>query len=215
MNLSAIKALTGAGKYCTVLNTPDGRQWITEGHAAWLVEDVKIESAATIASLFNLTEKQIDKAIITIKDTDSPIFCPERCEEEQMDELGMMYSEGTLYIGLNSSRGALWINADFLKPVRKDYRQYFLIWREDAEPIVTVYDDLTTCKAIVLPLSADGAESVRLDAAKLCAPVAQFEIKRAEAKTVDGGDDEGVQERAPEQIDIFDAEVAEFAEVDG
>lgn len=215
MNLSAIKALTGAGKYCTVMNAPDGRQWITEGHAAWLVEDVKIESEATIASLFNLTDKQIDKARIVIRDTTSPTFGPWRGgEEEALEELGMVYSGGAYYIGLMSERGALWINADYLKPVRDDYRQYFAVWHEDDEPTVNVYDDLTTCKAIVLPLTSGGAEAVRMDAAKLCAPVAQFETKRAEAEADDGGADEGGQERAPEQIDIFDAEAADFAEVD-
>jgi hypothetical protein len=45
-----------------------------------------------------------------------------------------------------------------------------------------VYDDLTTCKAIVLPLTPDGAEAVRMDAMKLCAPVARWEIERPEVE---------------------------------
>lgn len=49
MNLNAIKALTGAGKFCTVMNAPDGKQWITEGHAAWLVEDVRMDAVKMCA----------------------------------------------------------------------------------------------------------------------------------------------------------------------
>lgn len=207
MNLSAIKALTGAGKYCTVLNALDGKQWISEGHAAWLVEDLRIESEATIASLFNLTGKQIDKARIVIRDISSPIFCAADAEgEEPLDELGMVYSGGAYYIGLMSERGALWINSDYLKPVRDDYRQYFARWREGHNPTIAVYDDLMTCKALVLPLTPDGAEAVRMDAMKMCAPVARWEIERAEAEYLSGGADEGGQERAPEQIEIGELE---------
>lgn len=183
MNLSAIKALTGAGKFCTVMNAPDGKQWITEGHAAWLVEDLRIESELTVASLFNLTDKQMDKARIVIQDTTSPIYCAaDAVNEEPLDELGTVYSGGAYYIGLMSERGALWINSDYLKPVRDDYRRYYARWHEGDHPTIAVYDDLTTCKAIVLPLTPDGAEAVRMDAMKLCAPVARWEIERAEVE---------------------------------
>lgn len=205
MNLNAIKALTGAGKFCTVLNAPDGKQWITEGHAAWLVEDLKIESEATIASLFNLTDKQMDKARIVIQDTTSPIYCAADAEgEEPLDELGMVYSGGAYYIGLMSERGALWINSDFLKPVRDDYRQYFVRWHPGDNPIIAVYDDLTTCKALILPLTPGGAEAVRMDAAKMCAPVAEWVVEHGDEESADGAD-EGGQERASEQIDIAEA----------
>ena len=191
MNLSAIKALTGAGKYCTVLNAPDGKQWITEGHAAWLVEDLRIESEATIASLFNLTDKQMDKARIVISDTTSPIYCgADAADEEPLDELGMVYSGGAYYIGLMSERGALWINSDYLKPVRDDYRRYYARWHEGDNPTIAVYDDLTTCKAIVLPLTPDGAEAVRMDAMKLCAQVARWEIERAEVERPEAAEEE-------------------------
>jgi hypothetical protein len=183
MNLSAIKALTGAGKFCTVMNAPDGKQWITEGHAAWLVEDLRIESELTVASLFNLTDNQMDRARIVIQETTSPIYCAaDAVNEEPLDELGMVYSGGAYYIGLMSERGALWINSDYLKPVRDDYRRYYARWHEGDHPTIAVYDDLTTCKAIVLPLTPDGAEAVRMDAMKLCAPVARWEIERAEVE---------------------------------
>lgn len=211
MNLSAIKALTGAGKFCTVMNSTDGQQWITEGHAAWLVEDVRIESEATIASLFNLTDKQVDKARIIIRDTTSPTFtAADAANEEELDELGMVYSGGAYYIGLMSERGALWINSDYLKPVRDDYRRYYVRWHEGDNPIIAVYDDLMTCKALVLPLTSKGAEAVRMDAMKLCAPVATWKIERAEVEYLSGGADEGGHERAPEQI-----EISELEEVDG
>ena len=205
MNLSAIKTLTGAGKFCTVMNSMDGQQWITEGHAAWLVEDVRIESEATIASLFNLTEKQIEKARIIIHDTSLPIYCKAADKgEESLEELGMVYSGGAYYIGLMSSAGALWINADYLKPVRDDYRQYFVRWNPGDNPIVAVYDDLTTCKALILPLTPGGAEAVRMDAAKMCAPVAEWVVEHGGEESADGAD-EGGQESASEQIDIAEA----------
>lgn len=205
MNLNAIKALTGAGKFCTVMNTTDGQQWITEGHAAWLVEDVRIESAATVASLFNLSDKQVDKARIVIQDTALPVYYKIDAEgEEPLDELGMVYSGGAQYIGLMSSAGALWINADYLKPVRDDYRQYFVRWHPGDNPVIAVYDDLTTCKALILPLTPGGAEAVRMDAAKMCAPVAEWVVERPDDKSADGAD-EGGQESASEQIGIDEA----------
>ena len=206
MNINAIKTLTGAGKYCSVLTAPDGKQWITEGHAAWLVEDVKIESAATIASLFNLSEKQIEKSKIVVNDTTSKIFDgADALNQEPLEELGMIYSEGVLYIGLKSEKGAIWINADFLKPVREDYRQYFVRWHEGDDPTIAVYDDLMTCKAIILPITPDGADGVRMEAARMSTPSERWEKKKAEAVAV--ADEEEETEGAPVQTDMFDGEV--------
>lgn len=212
MNLSAIKAQTGAGKYCTVLNAPDGKQWISNGFAAWLVEDVWIENEAAIASLFNLTEKQIERARIIIRDTDSVRFTEAAsADEEEVEELGAIYSGGNLYIALSSEAGAIWINAEYLKPVRDDYRRYYVRWHDDGgDPIIAVYDDLMTCKALVLPMSPTGAEALRMGAGKLCAPVAEWVVDRTEDENLTGGADEGGQERAPEQI-----EIQMKAEVDG
>lgn len=207
MNLSAIKALTGAGKYCTVLNSADGQQWISEGHAAWLVEDVRIENEATIASLFNLTDAQVDKARIIIKDTDSLTFTRAGgMDEKELEEAGEMVDAGKVLLCLMSDRGALWVDTDLLKPLRKDYRRYYVRWKEGDDPVIAVYDDLLACKALVLPLNSVGAEGMREKARKLCAPVAEWKVERPEVKNLSGGADEGGQERAPEQIEISELE---------
>lgn len=193
MNLSAIKAATEAGKYCTVLNADDGTQWISNGNAAYLVEEIIIETRAQVASLFNLSDKQIEKAIINIKDATDERFTSTRggANEEPLEELGAIVYQGATYIALRSSKGAIWIEADQLKPVRKDYRQYGARWEDGEYPYIAVYDDMTEAKALIMPYQTAFAEEMREVAARMLYPVADLKTDATDAQTPEQTKEEG------------------------
>ena len=193
MNLSAIKALTGENQLdLSIVNS------MLIKHKAKMEEALTaLEKAAENKNVVGI---YLEAGAFGGQNTTSPIYCTaDAVNEEPLDELGTIYSRGAYYIGLMSERGALWINSDLLKPVRDDYRRYYARWHEGDHPTIAVYDDLTTCKAIVLPLTPDGAEAVRMDAMKLCAPVARWEIERAKVEWPEA-------EEMAEQMGIADVE---------
>lgn len=153
MNLSAIKSLCGGGKFATIYNAMwRGGQWISNGYAAYPVEGIVIDDENALMELWNLSDKARSKAAIMKRITSDRRFTRGFFEgEEQLKELGATaFGDEAIYIALQSHKGVLWINADYLRPLRGDYRQYFARW-EYGRPLVAVYDDLTTCEALILP----------------------------------------------------------------
>ena len=125
MNLNAMKALCGGGKHAAVLNGRMG-QWITNGFGAWLVEGIVIEDAFALEELFGLTKKARAKATISVKDTGDPRFSFVKLEDEEvLTERTVIGLGESAYIGLESEKGMLYIDASLVRPLRNDYRQYY------------------------------------------------------------------------------------------
>lgn len=182
MNLNAMKALCHGGKRAAVLNGPLGSQWISNGQGAWLVEGITIEDAFALEELFGLTEKAKAKAVIMVKDTEDTRFSFTKLEnEEGLTERTVIGLGESAYIGLESEKGMLYIDASLVRPMRNDYRQYYCRWK-DGKPMVAVYDDLMTCKALILPTSDYVAELLRAEAKKLTAPVFHWPDEKKEAE---------------------------------
>ena len=182
MNLNAMKALCNGGKRATVLNGQLGSQWITNGFGAWLVEGITIEDAFALEELFGLTEKARAKAVIMVRDTEDPRFSVVKLEdEEELNERTLIGFGESAYIGLESERGMLYIDAALVRPMRNDYRHYYCRWK-DGRPMVAVYDDLMTCKTLIMPTSDIIAEHLREEAKKLAAPVFHWPDEKKEAE---------------------------------
>lgn len=182
MNLNAMKALCHGDKRATVLNGQMGSQWITNGFGAWLVEGIVIEDAFALEELFGLTEKARAKAVIQVRPTEDPRFCVMKLEDEEgLTERTLIGFGERAYIGLESEQGMLFIDASLVKPMRNDYRQYFCRWK-DGKPMVAVYDDLMTCKALILPTSNLIADMLRDEAKKLTGAVFHWPDEKKEAE---------------------------------
>jgi len=184
MNLSAIKSLCHSGRRATIYDSLHGGQWISNGRGAWLVEDLHIEDDAALMSLWNLSEKARNKAVFLFERAEDPRFTYMGYDgEETLEEVGQiaMGDEGR-YICLNSGVGGLlFIEAELLKPVRGDYRQYRARW-DHGRPIVAIYEDLTLCVALILPVGDVLAEELRQTAARMVAPVYHWPDEMAEAE---------------------------------
>ena len=167
MNLNAIKTLCAGGKRVNVLNGRDGSQWFSNGRGAWLVDAVEIPSEDTVAALFNLTDKARGKAIIQIMDAEDPrVVWDGGADDEELMEIGAVYAFGRPYIGLAGSEGIMFVDGDLLKPLRDEYRRYYVRWK-DGEPLIAVYDDLYECQALIIPEKGRVVEVLRDFALKL------------------------------------------------
>ena len=167
MNLSAIKALCAGGKHATIYNAMwGGGQWISNGFGAWPVEGIRLEDEEALMELWNLSDKARSKAVIMTEIASDRRFTQRHFEgEEELKELGATaFGDDSIYIALQSHRGVLlWIDAQLLRPLRGDYRQYFARW-EYGRPLVAVYEDLTVCKALILPTGNQVADTLRRSA---------------------------------------------------
>lgn len=175
MNLNAIKTLCHGGKRARIHNCPaDNGQWIGNGMAAWPVEDIYIDGAGSLMTLWNLSDKARSKAIIFVERQEDTRYAREPIEgEEPLDELGAVTVEDDAsFICLRSRKGALWINAAYLKPVRADYRNYGARW-DGGSVLIAVYDDLSHVAALVEPESDPLSQSLRRMAQNMTADIFQ------------------------------------------
>ena len=170
MNLSAIKAVCHNGKHATIYRSMfGGGQWISNGQAAYLVKGVEIEGPEALMELWNLSDKARGKAVIMEEITDDRRFRPVVNEEEELKPLGTLgLNKEAQYFGLYSERAkaVLWIDAEWLKPLKTDYARCFARWEFD-RPLIAVYEDLTGAEALILPVSDKIADTIAETAKQL------------------------------------------------
>ena len=172
MNINAIKRVCAGGKSATIYRAMyGGGQWISNGFAAYRVKGVVIESPEALMELWNMKRKARDAAIINEKITSDRRFRPfvEAGQEEELTLLGMVgLNETAQYVGLWSKDklGVIWIDVEWLKPLRMDYARYFARW-EFERALVAVHENLTGAEALILPVSDMIADTLNATAAKL------------------------------------------------
>lgn len=154
MNLSAIKAVCHGGKRATIYRSMHGGgQWISNGFAAYRVRGIEINSEEALMELWNLSDKARNKAIIRENITSDARFRPTVADEEELELLGSLgMAEEGQYVGLYSSAGVLWIEAQWLRPLKLDYARYFARWA-GGRPLIAVYEDLEGAEALILPVT--------------------------------------------------------------
>ena len=157
MNLTAIKATCNGGKRATIYtSTLGGGQWISNGFASYRVRGIWLDSESALMELWNMPERAREKAIIVFKDTDDPRFAPTMpvgVTEEELELLGAVgLAEEGHWVALWSRYGVIWIDLQWLKPLKLDYARYFARW-QDGRPLIAVYEDLEGAEALILPVS--------------------------------------------------------------
>lgn len=174
MNINAIKRVCAGGKRATIYRAMyGGGQWISNGFAAYRVKGVVIESPEALMELWNLKRKVRDAAIIDEQITSDRRFRPfvEEGKEEELSLLGMVgLNETAQYVGLWSKDkvGVLWIDVEWLKPLRMDYARYFARW-EFGRALVAVHENLTGAEALILPVHDMIANTLMSKAAQMSA----------------------------------------------
>lgn len=171
MKINAIKSACAGGKRATIYRVLHGNgvQWISNGFAAYRVRGVEIENPAALMELWSLSEKAREKAVIKEEITSDPRFRRVVEYEEELELLGTVgLNEEGQYIALKSEAGLLWIDAEWLKPVKMDYGRYFARW-SNGRALVAVYEDLTDAEALILPVSDIIAETMRASAVRMAA----------------------------------------------
>lgn len=169
MNLQAVKKLCLAAARFEIIDAPNGNQWLGDGWSMYAVDGYRVTETA-VPALFDLTAKQIANSTIREGESTAPIFAAREGfpGERPLKEIGMIYSEGDLFLALADAEGTgamLLISAAALKPLKKDedYRRYYLR-EKGAHSAVAVYGDLM-CDALITPLAQATAAMVMMTAA--------------------------------------------------
>ena len=184
MNLSKIKAACSGGKRARIYSFLS-TQWISNGFAAYRVRGIEINSEEALLELWNLSEKAREKAAIMMEAAPDPRFRTVVEDEEELTLLGMVgLNEVGQYVGLRSQAGVIWIDAEWLKPLKLDYARYFARWR-DGRPMVAVYEDLEGAEALILPVSNGVANEMMVTAMRMGNRAFNWPDPDAEAKEVE------------------------------
>ena len=166
MNLSKIKAACLGGKHAEVYQHGTV-QWISNGFAAYRVRGIEIGSEEALMELWDMSSKQRANALIWLQTTDDPRFRTVVEDEEELEGLGVIgLNETGQYVGLRSQAGVLWIDAEYLKPLKLDYARYFARWSR-GRPLVAVYEDLEGAEALILPVSDGVANELMVTAMRM------------------------------------------------
>ena len=166
MNLSKIKTACLGGKVATVYQHGTV-QWISNGFAAYRVRGIEIGSEEALMELWDMSSKQRANALIQMHTTDEPRFRTVVEDEEELECLGEIgLNETGQYVGLGSQAGVIWIDAEYLKPLKLDYARYFARWSR-GRPLVAVYEDLEGAEALILPVSNGIADELMVTAMRM------------------------------------------------
>lgn len=179
MKVSAIKNNCRAKRIGIILNSAWGDQWITNGQSAWLVEGMRMDQEA-LKSLFDLSEKQLGKWLIEERQTKDTRFTATPMEyEEKTDDAGALVYADSVFIGVRSSRGMLYIPYEAIRHIKEEYRSYAVRWR-NGKPMVAVYGGMF-CQALLMPASNVWAGLLRDRARALDAPTYEWPDPEQEA----------------------------------
>lgn len=153
MKIQAIKKACMDTEVFYIFNCQNGRQYISNGAAAWPVEGIQI-TPDIIPVIFDIDEKKRQK--ITIHEMDAPDeerFTLEPMQgEEELEDLGLVWHSGTFFRALRGEDGLLFINTALTKPGenKEGKFRYCARKREGRVPLVACYGDML-CSAIVYP----------------------------------------------------------------
>jgi len=169
VKLNDIKKCCVARKLFLILNAPNGSQWLSDGVNAWLVRGVRLVEDS-IAELFDLSEKQLDKIIIDERNCqDARLDDRVRWNREQaLTDVGAIWYRGELFRAVEGDFGMVFLPVSVLRPVDGDYCAFYARWDEGAEAplMIAVYDGMG-CSALVQPVRCEDAERLQAEAAKL------------------------------------------------
>ena len=168
MNIAAIKRECVSRRKAVILDVLSDGQWISDGVAAWPVEGLRL-SVGGLESLFNLSEKQLDKLQILEREVADVDYRRYRLsDDEDTDIVGMLIFSGETFVAVRSHRGLLWIPHSAIRHIKEDYMAFAVRWMY-GRPLVAVYDGFTV-GALVTPMSEAWAELLSKNAAALAAP---------------------------------------------
>lgn len=190
MKLQAIRKACMDRDTFYILDRPDGRQWISNGAAAWPVEGIEIEEGS-VGALFDIPEKKQGLVSITRREYADGRFQAEPMEDYEMElkDLGDILYRGNVYKALKNDEGVMLIDIRWLKPVQagNGYR-YCERYAQGREPLVAVYGDLLA-GALIMPMTGKNARKILEDA---------WNILREKIR----GDQEQPEEETGEQLSM-------------
>lgn len=162
MKLTAIKKLCMAKETFTIINTPGGRQWLSDGSNAYPIDGVRIHSGS-IPALFDLTPKQAEDVQVyeyTVHDPRLTIE-PQPDTEKLLEDIGAVWYSGELFRVLGSGSGLIFVPVATLKPAENKMGALEFYERIDARGniLIAVYGNML-CNALVCPVTQKTAESI-------------------------------------------------------
>lgn len=164
MNIQAIRTTCKRRGICTLItHAATGQQWISDGAGAYLVEGIEISKAA-LPALCNFDANELDKILLSEALMDDDRFTLEPIPNEQdCEDLGMVYALGQLFRALRTPNGILFIEAAELRPAEgKEGIDRFAVRENENGKLLAAYSGLLA-KALIAPTSP-GMHSHIMDA---------------------------------------------------
>lgn len=156
MKIQAIRKACLARGVFYVFNRPGGQQFLSNGVAAWPVDGIRV-TEGMIPALFDLNEKQQQKLSIHEMETVDERFTIEPMPGETiLEDMGLVWSAGTLLRALKNENGLLLIDTAQTRPGENKDGNFIYTERRSRPgqaPLVACYGDMLV-SALVVPVKA-------------------------------------------------------------
>ena len=156
MKIQAIRKACMARGVFYVFDCADGRQFLSNGVAAWPVDGITV-TEGMIPALFDLNEKQQQKlSIHEMEMTDERFTLEPVGGETPLEDLGLVWSAGNLYRALKNDSGLLLIDTAQTKPGENKDGNFVYAERQGKPgkaPLIACYGDMLA-SALVMPVKA-------------------------------------------------------------
>lgn len=135
MKLKAIAANFKRNKHLIIYNRPNGEQWITNGHAAYLIDGMPTLTPDAMLKIFDIPESKQGEWHCDIRDMPQSIIAlledditmaTHKVESEPL-KTSIIDASGTTMLLFSDHRGILAVNEQYVKPLydNSDYLAYF------------------------------------------------------------------------------------------
>lgn len=172
MKLNEIKQRCMKNRYFSIMNAPDGGQWLSDGFNAWRVCGIHV-SKDVLEDLFGLTRKQAARCSFAEMDMQSDRFNGESYEgtEEQMRLLADVWAFDEKHLAMRCQSGLMFVPYSALKPVTFSEDTDFRARMDGEMPIIAVYNGIF-CDALLSPVAHGKSEAIVQSLRSLtCVPV--------------------------------------------
>lgn len=158
MKFSKIASIVKKSKTAILITDADGMQWLSNGAAAYRLENMPTLDEDTVLTIMNVSDDARDKWYTAMRETKDSLYqdFAEGEEEITAEDAGItIIHNGKLLTPIYTIEGMLWVDAALLAPTEKKDMEYrtFFVRKSGGHRAIAVKDGMILI-AVIMELNA-------------------------------------------------------------
>lgn len=189
MKFSKIASIIKKAKTAILITDADGMQWLSNGAAAYRLENMPTLDEDTVLTIMNVSDDARDKWYTAMRENKDSLFqdFAEGEEEITAEDAGItIIHNGHLMTPIYTMEGMLWVDAALLAPTEKKDMEYrtFFVRKSGGHRAIAVKDGMILI-AVIMELNVWDDTSLSDSLKNLTERCRTEEFRRLEMKAAD------------------------------